>query len=37
MSVLLEGDRVSRADVVDEEVEQFVDQLFQRFVKVEGQ
>ena len=37
MSVLLEGDRVSRADVADEEIEQFVDQLFQRFVKVEGQ
>ena len=36
MSVLLEADRVSRADVADEEIEQFVDQLFQRFVKVEG-
>lgn len=35
MSVLLEGDRVSRTEVADEEIEQFADQLFQRFVKVE--
>jgi hypothetical protein len=37
MSVLLEGDRVSHSDVADEEIEQFVEQLFQRFVKVGGQ
>ncbi len=36
MSVLLEGDRVSRTDVDDEEIQQFVDQLFTRFVKVES-
>ena len=35
MSVLLEGDRISRSDVAEEEIQQFVDQLFKRFVKVE--
>ena len=37
MSVLREGDRVSRNDIADEEIEHFVDQLFRRFVKVEAQ
>ena len=36
MSVLMEGDRVSRSEVGDEEIQQFVDQLFERFVKIEG-